>query len=75
MYQKICKDITLFEGRLGFLVAVLKFLPDLRGKPRPSDLVAKQPLGEADELGRGWIAQTPTASFGRLIHQKRMMNL
>ena len=37
----------------------------LRDKPRPSDLVAKQPLGEADELGRGWIARTPTASFER----------
>lgn len=25
----------------------------MRGKPRPSDLVAQQPLGEAVELGRG----------------------
>ncbi len=35
----------------------------MRGKPRPSDLVAKQPLGEAVELGRGRIARTPSASF------------
>jgi len=34
----------------------------MRGKPRPSDLVAKQPLGEAVELGRGRIARTPQAS-------------
>jgi hypothetical protein len=35
----------------------------MRGKPRPSDLVAQQPLGEADELGWGRIARTPSASF------------
>lgn len=35
----------------------------MRGKPRPSDLVAQQPLGEAVELGRGRIARTPSASF------------
>ena len=35
----------------------------MRGKPRPSDLVAQQPLGEAVELGRGRIARTPQASF------------
>lgn len=35
----------------------------MRGKPRPSDLVAQQPLGEAAELGRGRIARTPSASF------------
>lgn len=31
----------------------------MREKPRPNDLVAKQPLGEAVEFGRGWIARTP----------------
>ena len=35
----------------------------MRGKPRPSDLVAKQPLGEAVELGRGRIARMPQASL------------
>jgi hypothetical protein len=35
----------------------------MRGKPRPSDLVAKQPLGKAVELGRGRIARTPQASL------------
>ena len=29
----------------------------LRDKPRPSDLVAQQPLGEAVEFGRGRIAR------------------
>ena len=32
-------------------------------KPRRSDTVAQQPLGEAAELGRGRIARTPSASF------------
>lgn len=40
-----------------------KFVIRMRGKPRPSDLVAQQALGEADELGRGRIARTPTASL------------
>lgn len=30
----------------------------MRGKPRPSDLVAQQPLGEAVELGREGKART-----------------
>lgn len=34
-------------------------LTQMREKPRPNDLVAKQPLGEAVEFGRGWIARTP----------------
>jgi len=35
------------------------FFTQMREKPRPNDLVAKQPLGEAVEFGRGWIARTP----------------
>lgn len=39
----------------------------MRGKPRPSDLVAKQPLGEAAELGRGRIARTAKPSLPWLL--------
>jgi len=35
----------------------------MRGKPRPSDLVAKQALGEAVELWRGRIARMPQESL------------
>jgi hypothetical protein len=35
----------------------------MRGKPRPSDPVAKQPLGEAVELGRERIAWTAKSSY------------
>ena len=45
------------------LIALYLAMIGMRGKPRPSDLVAKQPLGEAAELGRGRIARTPLASF------------
>jgi hypothetical protein len=38
-------------------------IDQLRDKPRPSDLVAQQPLGEAAELGRGRIARTATPSI------------
>jgi len=41
----------------GDIEAALGLLTGMRGKPHPSDLVAEQPLGEADELGRGRIAR------------------
>jgi len=38
----------------------------MRGKPRPSDLVAKQPLSEAVEPGRVRIARTAYLSCNTL---------
>jgi len=44
------------------------FLIDqLRDKPRPSDLVASQPLGEAAEFGRGRIVRTASPSLPLLL--------
>ena len=40
-----------------------EMLIGVRGKPRPSDLVAQQPLGEGGELGRGRIDSADAESF------------
>jgi len=58
-WKKQFRINTQVPGLAFFLVGLIR----MRGKPRPSDLVAKQPLGEAVELGRGRIARTPPASL------------
>ncbi len=58
-------EIGLENGAETFtdIAKALDASDQLRDKPRPSDLVAQQPLGEAAELGRGRIARTASPSF------------
>ena len=58
MEEEWMADVMNF-GWIGF--------DQLRDKPRPSELVAQQPLGEAAEFGRGRIARTASPSLLLLL--------